>query len=157
MCETCFILVGKRFRNFWFARLVKKSIGTQDSVSFDGRWVLEREEKKGDILGFYHTHQAGIKLSKRDIKTMAAWASCFGKSLYCVIESFPRRLEHNIRIGGTIEVYTFLPEDAPAYGIVHSVLKVGSLAIGNWIGGNISLVKERSERSYGRINERTDE
>lgn len=89
--EICYIILGKR--NSWLTyfthgRLVKKITGESASVEFDWQWVLEREEEKGDILGFWHTHPDGtLKPSKRDGKTMQAWVSCFGKPLFCVIQN----------------------------------------------------------------------
>ena len=89
--EVCYIMLGKR--NSWLAcfthgRLVKKVTGKPASVKFDGQWALKREERKGDILGFWHTHPDGtLKPSKRDLKTMQAWISCFGKPLFCVVQN----------------------------------------------------------------------
>ena len=85
--EICYILVGKRVNRFWFGRLVKKVIGNAISVKFDWEWVLKREEMKGDVLGFWHSHQTDIRPSARDIKTMLAWIRCFGKMLVCVIQT----------------------------------------------------------------------
>jgi proteasome lid subunit RPN8/RPN11 len=57
-------------------------------VRFDGRWVLEREERRGDVLGFLHTHPDGHAYpSTRDVRTMRAWCSAFGKPLLCLIAS----------------------------------------------------------------------
>ena len=84
-------MLGKR--NSWptcftHGRLVKKVAGKPASVKFDGDWVLEREEKKHDVIGFWHTHPDGtLKPSKRDRKTMTAWVSCFGRPLLCVIQN----------------------------------------------------------------------
>ncbi|GAH27138.1 unnamed protein product [marine sediment metagenome] len=92
--EICYIILGKR--NSWLAyfthgRLVKKITGESASVEFDWQWSLNREEKKGDILGFWHTHPDGsLKPSTRDRKTMQAWVNCFGKSLLCVIQNASR-------------------------------------------------------------------
>ena len=62
--------------------------GDRASVKFDGAWVLEREERKRDILGFMHTHPDGPnEPSARDVRTMRAWADAFGKPLLCVIVS----------------------------------------------------------------------
>lgn len=88
--EICYILVGKQRDWFWKGRLIKKAIGTSSSVEFDWRWVLKREEKKGDVLGFWHTHLDDLKPSKRDWKTMTAWVDCFGKPLLCVIQNSDR-------------------------------------------------------------------
>ena len=85
--EICYIMLGKRWGRFYFGRLVKKTIGDSNSVKFDGDWVLDREEKKGDIIGFWHTHGIDIQPSSRDIKTMLAWIHCFGKQLVCIIQT----------------------------------------------------------------------
>lgn len=89
--EVCYVLVGKRHGWLWYGKLVEKSIGTPSSVEFDWEWVLRREEQRGDILGFWHTHSTGPEPSEQDIKTMRAWVSCFNKPLFCVIESDHRR------------------------------------------------------------------
>jgi hypothetical protein len=62
-------------------------VGQPASVEFDWNWALEREERRGDVLGFYHTHPAGLVTpSWRDIKTMQAWVTCLGKPLLCLIK-----------------------------------------------------------------------
>jgi proteasome lid subunit RPN8/RPN11 len=62
--------------------------GEPTSVAFDAQWVLHREETKGDVVGFLHTHPSGSPTpSQRDLKTMRAWSSSFGKSLLCLIAS----------------------------------------------------------------------
>ena len=86
MDEVSYILVGIQLNPFCFARLVRKEKGTPGSVEFNWEWVLEREEKKGDVLGFYHTHSHGMEISGRDVKTMMTWVSCFAKTLLCIIE-----------------------------------------------------------------------
>ena len=56
------------------------------SVEFDGAAVLAREEKRRDIVGFLHTHPGFLaQPSQRDIATMQAWVSAFGKPLLCLI------------------------------------------------------------------------
>jgi len=83
--EICYIMLEKSATR---GRLVKKAAGNSASVEFDGQWALEREEKKGDVVGFWHTHPDGnLEPSKRDIKTMEAWTRCFGKPLFCVIQN----------------------------------------------------------------------
>lgn len=85
--EVCYVLVGKE--SSWGAykgKRVKRIFGSPGSVEFDWEWVLGREEKHGDVLGFWHTHPAGTKPSERDVLTMKAWASCLGKSLFCIIQ-----------------------------------------------------------------------
>jgi proteasome lid subunit RPN8/RPN11 len=57
-------------------------------VQFDGPWVLEREERRHDVIGFLHTHPDGPPSpSRRDVRTMRAWCSAFGKPLLCLIAS----------------------------------------------------------------------
>lgn len=86
--EISAVLVGHRRGNLWYSRLVRWQMGQPASVEFEWEWVLEREERRGDILGFYHTHPRGpLTPSGRDVRTMRAWASCLGKPLLCLIES----------------------------------------------------------------------
>ncbi len=86
--ERCWVLIGHRQRPFWYARLLRPTRGKPASVEFDGCWALAREEKFGDVVGFYHTHPSGpLKPSQRDRKTMRAWVGSFGKPLLCLIES----------------------------------------------------------------------
>ena len=81
-------MLGNQGYLFTHGRLAKKVIGNSSSVKFDGDWALKREEKKGDVLGVWHTHPSGNLIpSKRDIKTMKALVSCFGKPLFCVIQN----------------------------------------------------------------------
>ena len=88
VCEECWTLLGRRRGRVWYARSVGKSTGRPASVQFDGPWVLEREERKRDVIGFLHTHPAGPPLpSERDVRTMRAWAGAFGKPLLCVIST----------------------------------------------------------------------
>lgn len=68
-------------------RLVRWREGGPAHVVADGAWALKREEAKGDVAGFFHTHPPGVAgMSGRDRETMQAWASCFGKPLLCLIE-----------------------------------------------------------------------
>ena len=88
MNEVSYILTGERQGNIWYVRRQQKQIGQPTSVEFDWAWVLVREEKRADILGFYHTHPTGLASpSQRDVQTMQVWVSCLGKPLLCVIES----------------------------------------------------------------------
>jgi proteasome lid subunit RPN8/RPN11 len=69
-------------------RLVRWRTGGPAHVDFDGDWVLRREESRGDVAGFFHTHPVGVSgMSERDLRTMRAWASSFGKPLLCAIRS----------------------------------------------------------------------
>jgi len=86
--EICYIILGRRGKKILRGRLIKKIIGKKTMVKFDGGWVLKREEQKGDILGFWHTHPDGnLSPSIRDRKTMEAWITCFGKPLLCIIQN----------------------------------------------------------------------
>ena len=86
--EQCWTLVGNRRGRIWYARRVRRSSGARASVTFDGAWVLQREEDRGDVVGFLHTHPDGPTTpSDRDVRTMRAWCSAFGKPLLCLIAS----------------------------------------------------------------------
>lgn len=86
--ERCWTLVGERRGRIWLGRRVRQTSGERTSVEFDGAWVLRREETLGDIVGFLHTHPDGPNSpSARDVRTMRAWCSAFGKPLLCLIES----------------------------------------------------------------------
>jgi hypothetical protein len=88
MNEICYVLIGHRRRGIWYGRLRQRQMGSPASVEFDWIWVMEREERYGDVVGFFHTHPQGLATpSQRDLRTMRAWVSCFGKPLLCLIES----------------------------------------------------------------------
>jgi hypothetical protein len=81
-------LLGRRRGRVWYARRARPQTGERACVAFDGPWVLEREEQHRDVVGFYHTHPDGpAGPSRRDLRTMRAWCSAFGKPLLCLIES----------------------------------------------------------------------
>lgn len=85
--EQSAVLLGHYRAGVWLARMKWTTYGTHDSVSFDWELVLGREERYGDVLGFYHTHPSGFfSPSQRDNRTMSSWVSCFGKPLLCLIE-----------------------------------------------------------------------
>ena len=89
--EECAVVVGHCRRGIWYGRLRQRQMGNPTSVEFDWAWVMEREERCGDVAGFYHTHPQGLATpSQRDLRTMRAWVSCFGKPLLCLIESGDR-------------------------------------------------------------------
>ena len=97
MNEICYVLIGRRRGGIWHGRLRQRNTGGPASVEFDWTWVMEREERYGDVVGFFHTHLAGLATpSQRDLRTMRAWVSCFGKPLLCLIES-----------GGGLSAYLF--------------------------------------------------
>jgi proteasome lid subunit RPN8/RPN11 len=84
--EECWTLVGERRGPLWYARRVRPTSGDPASVAFDGAWALRREERRGDVVGFLHTHPDGFpRPSARDVRTMRAWSGAFGKPLLCVI------------------------------------------------------------------------
>lgn len=87
MNEECWPLVGERRGRIWYARRWTKTVGRPIDVEFDAAAVIEREERRGDVVGFLHTHpNSPAAPSRRDLHTMRAWASCFGKPLLCVID-----------------------------------------------------------------------
>jgi len=91
MNEICHVLIGHRQHGIWYGRLRQRQTGSPASVEFDWAWVMEREERYGDVAGFFHTHPLGLTTpSQRDLRTMRAWVSCFGKPLLCLIESGDR-------------------------------------------------------------------
>lgn len=85
--EVCWVLIGQRRGRIWYARRKARVVGKATEVEFDAATVLQREEQRGDVVGFLHTHpNSPASCSRRDVKTMRAWASCFGKPLLCVID-----------------------------------------------------------------------
>lgn len=85
--EISYILVGEKRNNIWLAKMHWYTKGSPTSVTFDWQRVMTREEKHGDVVGFFHSHPKGFKNpSNRDDKTMDAWVTCFGKPLICAIE-----------------------------------------------------------------------
>ena len=84
--EQCWMLLGEHRGGIWLCRRARRVTGQRTSVHFDGAWALEREEKRGDVVGFLHTHPDGPALpSARDVRTMRAWCVAFGKPLLCLI------------------------------------------------------------------------
>lgn len=86
--EHCWILTGSQNgETGWRFRRHCKSSGQVASVEAAWAWALRREERFQDVIGFFHTHPngAGAQPSPRDIRTMRAWCSAFGKPLLCVI------------------------------------------------------------------------
>lgn len=85
--EHGWIMVGKRKGRYWRGRYMRHSSGGAAHVQVHGSWTMRREEEKGDVIGFYHTHPTfPADPSDRDIRTMQAFVSCFGKPLLCVIK-----------------------------------------------------------------------
>jgi len=80
-------LLGRRRGRIWLGRRARPQTGERTRVTFDGPWVLEREERRHDVIGFLHTHPDGPhQPSSRDVRTMRAWCSAFGKALLCLIQ-----------------------------------------------------------------------
>jgi proteasome lid subunit RPN8/RPN11 len=78
--------LGARRGVVWLARRARPTSGQRTRVAFDGPWVLAREERRGDVVGFLHTHPDGpARPSPRDVRTIRAWCSAFGKPLLCLI------------------------------------------------------------------------
>ena len=111
--EQYWTLVGERRGRIWYARRIQHRAGAPMSVRFDGPGVLRREEGRRDVLGFFHTHPTGPPHpSGRDVRTMRAWCSAFGKPLLCVIASpeglagfrFDHDSSHGVRLG-IVEVF----------------------------------------------------
>jgi hypothetical protein len=61
--------------------------GSPSQVEADWAWALARENERGDVVGFWHTHPvgAGKAPSGRDVRTMQAWRLALGKPLLCLI------------------------------------------------------------------------
>src|SRR6185436_4128750 len=84
--EESWTLLGSVRRGTWTCRLVRYRAGEAVSVVADGAWTLGREESRGDVVGFMHTHpMGGLSPSSRDVRTMRAWCDALGKRLICVI------------------------------------------------------------------------
>jgi proteasome lid subunit RPN8/RPN11 len=87
VCEQSWVLIGQHRGRVWHAKKIARAIGAPASVDFDGPGVLAREEARGDVVGFLHTHPTfAARPSERDVKTMRAWVSAFGKPLICLID-----------------------------------------------------------------------
>lgn len=87
VCEQCWVLVGQRRGRVWYTRRIGRCSGDPAEVEFDGPAVLAREERRRDVVGFLHTHPSSAAVpSRRDLATMRAWVSAFGKPLLCLIE-----------------------------------------------------------------------
>jgi hypothetical protein len=88
LVEECWTLLGDRRGRVWRARFVRHVTGQPASVEADGAWAFAREEARGDVVGFLHTHPMGGTLpSRRDVRTMRAWADALGKPLLCLIRA----------------------------------------------------------------------
>jgi hypothetical protein len=85
--ENCWILIGGLRDDLWWGKRNKPTEGEPCMVRFNAKYVLEREEKYHDIVGFIHTHPTfSAHYSLRDDRTMKAWVCSFGKPLVCCIQ-----------------------------------------------------------------------
>ena len=110
--EICWVLLGARRGRIWYARRARRTVGEPLRVEFDGPAALRREEKFGDVIGFLHTHPAGPpRPSDRDVRTMRAWCSAFGKPLLCAIAA-----------GETLAGYVF--KDHRSKGLAASAIEL---------------------------------
>lgn len=86
VCEQCWVITGDSDDRLWWGHRRHISNGAPTSVAFNPYWVLNRDEEKGDVLGFLHTHPSfPAAPSDRDRRTMNAWTTCLGKDLLCLI------------------------------------------------------------------------
>ncbi len=86
--ERCWVLTGAQDGPAgWRFRRRKQSAGEAASVEAAWDWALDREERFGDVVGFFHTHPRGTDAqpSSRDMRTMNAWCRALGKPLLCII------------------------------------------------------------------------
>ena len=84
--EESWVLVGHVEQRVWLLRAIWPLRGDAAAVAFSWRRVLTREERRGDVLGWLHTHPPGLlRPSARDERTMRAWRTCLGKPLLCAI------------------------------------------------------------------------
>jgi len=86
--EESAVLVGARYGRYWIARHRRLTTGEYSCVAADATWAFHREEARGDVVGFFHTHppRAGTQPSATDRATMQTWVDSFGKPLLCVIQ-----------------------------------------------------------------------
>ncbi|MBI4863038.1 MAG: Mov34/MPN/PAD-1 family protein [Candidatus Riflebacteria bacterium] len=86
--EVGWVLVGFQDDDLVVARRVMQASGAATSVRLDSARILSREEKQGDVVGFWHTHPAGlIRESGQDRETLGAFCRSFGKSLVSIVET----------------------------------------------------------------------
>lgn len=85
--EHSWILIGNSKGKLWWGHRRKMTRGQPCSVDFDPNYAITREQTKGDVVGFLHTHPGMIASpSSTDYNTIRAWVNCFGKPLVCVIQ-----------------------------------------------------------------------
>jgi proteasome lid subunit RPN8/RPN11 len=84
--EVSLTLLGWRIGRLWLAKGHWGTEGTSVQVNIDPTKVLDREEEKGDVIGFWHTHPSFVASpSGRDYLTMRGWWISFGKPIVCCI------------------------------------------------------------------------
>jgi hypothetical protein len=87
--ERCWVLAGRydAESHTWRVTAHREVSGRPSQVEADWAWALAREDERGDVVGFWHTHPAGAGRapSPRDIRTMQAWCLALGKPLLCLI------------------------------------------------------------------------
>jgi hypothetical protein len=87
--ERCWILVGAPDADgmTWTVAMAREDQGAAARCEADWAWTLHREEERGDVAGFFHTHPpgGGVRPSERDLRTMQAWTLALGKPLLCLI------------------------------------------------------------------------
>ena len=85
--EIYYCLIGKVRKKFWWAKGMWGTEGQPAEVVFDYAQVIQRDDTKHDVVGFFHTHpQMSYLPSSTDYDTMGAWTNCLGKPLVCVIK-----------------------------------------------------------------------
>jgi proteasome lid subunit RPN8/RPN11 len=106
--ERCWTLIGEYRDGVWRAAKRRRISGKPNSVEADWAWTLKREEKRGDVIGFVHTHPMGrgITPSERDIRTMRAWHTALGNPLVCVIDD-----------GESVGGYVFASDDSDGQSV----------------------------------------
>jgi hypothetical protein len=117
--EQSWILTGGYHRKLWWGYLSHESEGHPGSVDFPYKWVNDREEKTGDVVGFMHTHPGFLASpSLRDDATMAQWFLSFGKPLICLIEG----------VNG-LKGYLYYDDEQPPIPI-RTIKRFGQLVVG---------------------------
>ena len=85
--EECWVIVGKKTARRWRGRRTRYSIGDPSTVKFNPKWVEQREDARGDVLGFIHTHpNTPAYPSDTDYATMRAWCLDTGRPMLCLIQ-----------------------------------------------------------------------
>jgi proteasome lid subunit RPN8/RPN11 len=84
--EKCWVLLGGVNEGLWWGKMSHQTQGSPCSVDFNYDWTIHREETKGDVVGFLHTHpNFSAHPSCRDDRTMKTWVLSFGKPMVCCI------------------------------------------------------------------------